>query len=97
MDRAPKHSGVVEKLAGFLLLLLVVGSALSVVYSTYQTRQLFSALQQQTRLTMELEEEWKRLLIEQSTYAAHDRIEQQARERLSMTVPAAESVVVVTE
>jgi len=79
-----------------LALLLVVISALSVVYSSYKSRQLFSQFQQQNRQAMRLEEQWGRLLLEQSTWASHARIERLAKSELNMVVPAPETVIVVT-
>ncbi len=43
----------------------------------------------------ELEVEWGQLQLEQSTWAAHARIEKIARERLGMKVPAPGQVVSV--
>ena len=56
-------------MVSLLVLLLVVASALGVIYSSYKSRQLFSDLQQQNREAMRLEEDWGRLLLEQSTWA----------------------------
>lgn len=80
-----------------LLLVLVTASALGVVYSSYQSRQLFNALQQQYRESLSLDEEWGRLLLEQSTWAAHDRIGQLAIGKLGMVRAEAAAIVVVTE
>ena len=80
-----------------LLVLLFIGSALGVVYSSFQSRQLFGDLQQQTRETTRLEEEWGRLLLEQSTWASHARIERLAKSKLGMVVPTPDSVIVVRQ
>lgn len=82
-------------IACLLALLLVVISALSVVYSSYKSRQLFSQYQQQNRQAMRLEEQWGRLLLEQSTWASHARIERLAKSELKMIVPVPETVIVV--
>ena len=78
-----------------LVLLLVVASALGVIYSSYKSRQLFSDLQQQNREAMRLEEDWGRLLLEQSTWASHARVERLAKSELTMVVPEPETIVVV--
>ena len=78
-----------------LVLLLVVASALGVIYSSYKSRQLFSDLQQQNREAMRLEEDWGRLLLEQSTWASHARVERLAKSELTMVVPEPETMVVV--
>jgi cell division protein FtsL len=80
-----------------VLLLLVVASALGVIYSSYISRQLFSELQQGKRQAMRLEENWGRLLLEQSTWAAHARIERLAKSELNMIVPEPASIVVVKQ
>lgn len=82
-------------LASLLVLVLVVASALGVIYSSYKSRQLFGDLQRQNREAMQLEEEWGRLLLEQSTWASHGRIERLAKSRLNMVVPAPEAIRVV--
>lgn len=80
----------------FLLVLNVV-SALAVVYSSHRARHLFNDTQQQYRQAIEMKEQWGRLLLEQSTWAAPQRIEQQAQQRLAMKAPEAAAIVVVTE
>lgn len=76
-------------------LLLVAASALAVVYSSHQSRRLFSELQVLKREGMVLQEEWGRLLLEQSTWASHDRIQRLAEEKLSMGPPREESLQMV--
>jgi cell division protein FtsL len=82
-------------LMNIFLLLLVVASALGVIYSSYMSRQLFSELQQGKRQAMSLEENWGRLLLEQSTWASHSRVEQLAKTKLKMKVPDPALIVVV--
>jgi cell division protein FtsL len=77
------------------LLLLVLASALAVIYSSYQSRQHFSALQNAKREAVRLEEEWGRLLLEQSTWASQNRIERLAAKQLRMMPPQARNIVVV--
>ena len=94
--------GVFSEQAGLLIatsvvLLLVVASALGVIYSSYKSRQLFSDLQQQKREAMRLEEEWGRLLLEQSTWATPARIERLAKSELNMVVPDPGTTVVVKQ
>jgi len=67
--------------------LLVIISALSVIDSSFQGRQLFNAVQQEYRETYALEEQWSRLLLERSTWAAPSRIEQLAKSDLNMVAP----------
>lgn len=83
--------------AGALVLLLVICSAMGVIYSSYESRQLFSELQQENKETMRLEEEWGRLLLEQSTWASPARIEQIASSKLQMVVPKPAAMIVVKQ
>lgn len=69
------------------LLLLVVISALAVIFSTYRSRTLFNELQQLQRQEWALDEEWERLLLEQSTWAAHERVSEIAEQKLEMVMP----------
>jgi cell division protein FtsL len=79
----------------WVLLPLVLVSALGVIYSSYQSRQHFSALQQEHRKTIQLEEQWGRLLLEESTWAAHARIERLANTELNMSAPKVRNMAVV--
>jgi cell division protein FtsL len=77
-----------------LLLLVVLGalvflSALKVVTTRYETRLLVMALQALKTQRDDLEREWTQLLLEQSTWSTHGRVEDLARSRLNMTVPRA--------
>lgn len=78
-----------------ILLLLVIATALGVVYSSFKSRQLFSELQRLDREAIHLEEDWGRLLLEQSTWASPARIEQLARTRLDMVVPQSQDMVLI--
>jgi len=77
------------------LLLLVIVSALAVVYSTHRSRQLFNEWQQLQRKEWALDEDWERLLLEQSTWAAHERVSVIAETRLNMTMPDPAGIKVV--
>lgn len=82
-----KKARLIELLPMALLVLAILMSALSVIYSTYKSRQLFSALQQAYRQQIQYEEQWGRLLLEQSTWASQARIEEIALTQLNMKVP----------
>ena len=84
-------------LVAVVLLVLVVASALGVVHSSYKSRQLFAELQQLKRESIHMEEEWGRLLLEQSTWASPSRIERVAKSELHMVVPDSGSIVVVEQ
>jgi len=77
------------------MLLLVIGSAIAVVYSKHTGRAEFVVLQKLEYKRDKLNEEWGRLLLEQSTWASPGRVEQQARLRLKMVVPSPEMTVLI--
>jgi len=79
-----------------VLLLLVIGSAIAVVYSKHIGRTEFVVIQKLEHKRDALNEEWGRLLLEQSTWASPGRVEQQARLRLKMVVPSPEMTVLIT-
>jgi len=78
-----------------LLLLMVVMSALGVAYSKHQSRRLFVELQALYSERDALGIEWGRLQLEQSTLATPIRIENMARQRLNMFVPAADRITII--
>jgi cell division protein FtsL len=78
-----------------VLFAAVLASALGVVCSKHYSRQLFTELQALHMRRDALSIEWGRLQLEQSTWAAHGRIEVIAAERLHMHLPAVSSMVAV--
>jgi cell division protein FtsL len=56
---------------------------------------LFIELQTLQEVRDKLNVRWGRLQLEQSTWATHGRIEDVAREKLAMKIPAAAAVVIV--
>jgi cell division protein FtsL len=66
-----------------------------VVAAQHQARKLFSELEREQERARGLEVEWGQLQLEQSTWAAHGRIERMAREALGMRLPMAGQVIVV--
>lgn len=84
-----------KNLLAAALFVIVIMSALAVIYSTYKSRQLLSELQQAHRSEIFLEERWGRLLLEQSTWASHVRVEEVAISKLGMKVPDSSDIRVV--
>jgi len=78
-----------------LLVALVVASALGVVAAQHHARKLFTELERQQARAHGLEVEWGQLQLEQSTWAAHARVEKLAREKLGMRPPVSAQVIVV--
>ncbi len=78
-----------------VLLVILVASALGVVYTKYRSRMLFAEIQ---RIEQELEAydmELGQLQLEQNTWAERSRIEKLARGRLGMVVPQRDLIVYI--
>ncbi len=75
-----------------VLFLCVMGSAIGVVYIKHQSRVLFHKQQDLISEKEQLEVDWGRLQLEQSTWAMHGRIDSIARERLGMSLPETDEV-----
>ena len=78
-----------------VLVLAIMLSAVSVVYSKHQSRKLFVELQKLHKQIDELNIDWGRLQLEQSTWSSHGRIEKIARQKLQMTLPKANEVIYI--
>ena len=76
---------------GSLLLGLLFGgvllSAIAVAYSAHWTRQLLNTLYTELSVRDKIQAEWGRLVLEQSTWTAHSRIETLASSQLKMRIP----------
>ena len=83
------------KLNIFLTFVLVV-CALGVVTSQHKARKLFMMLENEKEIAQQVEVEWGRLQLEQSTLVMHGRIEKIAREQLNMKVPIATQVQIIS-
>ena len=77
------------------LLIVVIISALGVVYSKHESRKLFVQLQGLEKERDRMDIEWGKMQLEQSTWATHARIERLARKKLDMTIPDAKNVVII--
>jgi len=79
----------------FLMALLFVGvlvSAIGVAYSAHVNRQLLNTLYGELSERDKAQAEWGRLILEQSTWTAHNRIENLASDQLKMRIPDAAEV-----
>ena len=70
--------------AQLFLLAALLGSALVLVNSAYESRKLFAALDLSRAEAQNLAAEYKRLDAERQAQATHLRVERVARERLQM-------------
>ncbi|HDP89520.1 MAG TPA: cell division protein FtsL [Thioalkalivibrio sp.] len=78
-----------------LLAVLVLVTAVGVVVSKHQSRKLFVELERLNAERDELNIDWGRLQLEQSTWSTHGRIEQVAHERLNMRLPRPAEIEIV--
>lgn len=76
--------------------LAVLASGIAVVYAKYASRKYFVELEVLHAERDAIDVEWKRLQLEQSTWATHGRVERIARNKLDMHTPMAGEVVVIT-
>jgi cell division protein FtsL len=78
------------------LALILAVCALAVVTARHQARKLFVELQAAEKQGRDLDIEWGRLQLEQSTWAMHARIEEIARGQLRMAVPEVKRIHVLS-
>ncbi len=88
-------TGRTQMLINGLLLAALLLSALGVVYAKYLSRKYFAELESLRKEWEQIEIEWGRLQLEQSTLATHGRVEKTARRRLDMHIPAPQEVIVI--
>lgn len=86
-----------KPVAGALLAVLVLVSALAVVYAKHESRKLFVELQNLETERDDMDVEWGQLQLEQSTLTTHGRVEKNASERMRMSIPAPDAVVILRQ
>ncbi|MDO6427175.1 cell division protein FtsL [Thalassotalea sp. 1_MG-2023] len=79
----------------YLLLLVVVFSAFTVIYFTHLNRQSTSHLEVLLTERDELDIEWRNLLLEQNSLAEHSAIESKAEKLLNMEKPSADNEIII--
>lgn len=78
-----------------LIVLMVIGSAVSVVHAKYSSRQLFVNLQELARERDHIDMDWGKLQLEYGTWGAPRRVESMAHDDLQMRLPRAREIIVV--
>lgn len=78
-----------------VLWLLVLASAVAVVWSKHESRSRFTELQSLAAERDRLDIEWGQLKLEQSAWSTHARVEQMARRELEMVIPRPDEVRIV--
>ncbi|WP_409525284.1 cell division protein FtsL [Nitrincola sp. MINF-07-Sa-05] len=80
-----------------VLTVLLVVTALMVVQSAYDYRRLFNDHQTLVHQWDEMQIEWGQLLLEQSVWAGHNRIENKARQDLGMLIPEHQQIEIIRD
>lgn len=78
-----------------LCIMAILGSAMGVIYTSHLTRKLYSELEVLQDERDAFQSEWSQLLLEQSAWSAHGRIEHIAIEEMGMRVPDQDETVIV--
>ncbi len=82
-------------IAALLLWCAALASAAGAIYAKHRSRELFVQLEALHRQRDNLEIEWGRLQLEQSTWSAHAFVERVATTRLKMAAPDPKGIQVV--
>lgn len=79
----------------FLLVLVMLGCALSVVAAQHKARRLYTELEREQARARQLEVEFGQLQLEAGAWAAPARVAKIARDRLRMQAPLPSQTLVV--
>ncbi|MDP3008317.1 MAG: cell division protein FtsL [Methylococcales bacterium] len=85
---------IVNRIVGVLGVVLLI-TALSVIYSKYYSRLLFIDIQKQERELDLREVEWGQTQLELTTFAEQNRVEAVAREKLKLVLPVHEKIIYI--
>ena len=86
-----------DKVCVAMLALVVLASALAVVYTRHESRKLFIEMQALQQVRDDMDVEWGQLQLEQSTWATHSRIDPIAREQLKMSAPTPDVIQIIKQ
>lgn len=78
-----------------VLVIAITASALSVIYSAYEYRDLFNRQQVLVTQWDEFQVEWGQLLLEESALGANNRVERVASKQLAMMSPETNMIEIV--
>jgi cell division protein FtsL len=77
------------------VLLVLVTSALAVIFAAHATRARYANLQSEQHVSDNLDSEYEKLLLEHSVWAGYNRVDQLARETLQMRSPDQTNLLIV--
>jgi cell division protein FtsL len=83
--------------AGCLLVLLLIATAQMVIYSSFEARGHVNHLHQLEKARNLMQVEWGQLLLEESAWASHSRVESMVTQELAMGVPEAKNIILVSQ
>jgi cell division protein FtsL len=85
---------VVHRLLAVLTVVLVI-SALAVIYSKYHSRLIFIEIQKQERELDQREVEWGQTQLEVTMFSEQNRVESVARQKLKLVLPLHEKIIYI--
>lgn len=94
MSLEGKHKPVLLTLVGAVVCVI---SAIALVHTKHESRELFIELEALSGTRDRLNIEWSQLQLEQGTWATHARIEKVASEELQLERPQASEIYVIEE
>ena len=77
------------------LLVVLMVSALAVIYSKNYSRSIFIEIERNERALDQYEVEWGQMQLELSTLAEQNRVEAIAKQRLKLVIPPRESIIYI--
>jgi len=80
---------------GLFVLLVLISSALAVIFAAHATRTRYASLQSEQHVSDNLDSEYEKLLLENSVWAGYNRVDQLARETLQMRSPDQTNLLIV--
>ena len=86
-----------QRISSIVMWALLLVSAIGVIWTKHQARNLFIELQALTAERDALDIEWGQLKLEQSAWSTHGRVEQTARVNLQMVIPRANEVQIIAQ
>lgn len=79
------------------LMVAVLFSAFTIVYFKDLNRRYFIQYQNLQQVRQQYENEWSKLLLEQSTWSTQARIQRIAQQQLNMVYPKQQNIVIIRE
>jgi cell division protein FtsL len=84
-----------ETLMIMMLLIVLMVSALAVIYCKNLSRSIFIEIERNERALDQYEVEWGQMQLELTTLAEQNRVEVIAKERLMLVMPPRESIIYI--